>query len=58
MQNTYVFKEDVFISNLHLVKAGAKVKVVGSLKEEFEIVLMNDPFKEKHKVDKNLLVAM
>lgn len=58
MGNTYVFKEDVFISNFHFVKAGAEVKILCSSREEYEIVLTNDPFNEIHRVDKGLLITV
>ena len=55
MSNTITFKEDFFLNESHLVKAGAEAKIVKRGKDRAIIVLANDPFKEEYLIEKSRL---
>lgn len=55
MEIIYFLKKDVFLNDSHLAKAGAKVKMLDISCDEATVVLINDPFGEQYRVDKDML---
>lgn len=49
------FLKDTFVENNHLVKAGAKARLVRECDDKVIVVLENDPFRERVEVHKDLL---
>ena len=58
MEILLAFTKDTFVESSHLVKAGAKARLIRENDTKVVIVLENDPFRERYEVDKDLVVAM
>ncbi|MCQ4924886.1 hypothetical protein NE686_17420 [Tissierella carlieri] len=58
MEMKLEFVKDTFIESSHLVKAGAKARLIREDDNKVIIVLENDPFRERYAVSKDLVMVI
>lgn len=56
MEILLTFVKDTFIDHSHLVKAGAKARLIREEENNVVIVLENDPFREMFEINKELVM--